>query len=103
MIARNIQVVKEKIIKACNKANRVDNLPVLIAVSKTKPIEMLQEAYDLGTRYFGENKDTLPTYTIDLAKLDLTKLGDNAFDLSSNQLTYEILIKLKNRYPKEKK
>ena len=56
MIARNIQVVKEKIIKACNKANRVDNLPVLIAVSKTKPIEMLQEAYDAGCRDFGENK-----------------------------------------------
>ena len=56
MIARNIQVVKEKIIKTCNKANRVDNLPVLIAVSKTKPIEMLQEAYDAGCRDFGENK-----------------------------------------------
>jgi pyridoxal phosphate enzyme (YggS family) len=28
----------------------------LIAVSKTKPIEMLQEAYDAGQRLFGENK-----------------------------------------------
>lgn len=28
----------------------------LIAVSKTKPISMLQEAYDLGVRIFGENK-----------------------------------------------
>ncbi|MEH0158062.1 YggS family pyridoxal phosphate-dependent enzyme [Limibacter armeniacum] len=28
----------------------------LIAVSKTKPIELLQEAYDLGVRVFGENK-----------------------------------------------
>lgn len=29
---------------------------VLIAVSKTKPIEMLQEVYDCGCRDFGENK-----------------------------------------------
>jgi PLP dependent protein len=28
----------------------------IIAVSKTKPIELLQEAYDAGQRIFGENK-----------------------------------------------
>jgi len=28
----------------------------LVAVSKTKPIEALQEAYDAGQRFFGENK-----------------------------------------------
>lgn len=28
----------------------------LVAVSKTKPTEMLQEAYDAGVRIFGENK-----------------------------------------------
>ena len=28
----------------------------LVAVSKTKPIEMLQKAYDHGQRIFGENK-----------------------------------------------
>ena len=28
----------------------------LIAVSKTKPVEMLSEIYDLGERNFGENK-----------------------------------------------
>ena len=28
----------------------------LVAVSKTKPIELLQEAYDAGQRVFGENK-----------------------------------------------
>ena len=29
---------------------------VLVAVSKTKPIEDLQEAFDAGQRIFGENK-----------------------------------------------
>ena len=28
----------------------------LVAVSKTQPIELLQEAYDAGQRVFGENK-----------------------------------------------
>ena len=27
-----------------------------MAVSKTKPVSMLQEVYDLGVRVFGENK-----------------------------------------------
>jgi len=36
-----------------------DEIPqhvTLIAVSKTKPIEDLQAAYDAGQRHFGENK-----------------------------------------------
>ena len=48
-IAENIKHVSDKIKKA-NKDTR------LIAVSKTKPVEMLQEAYDAGMRDFGENK-----------------------------------------------
>ena len=28
----------------------------LIAVSKTKPVEMIKEVYDMGIRDFGENK-----------------------------------------------
>ncbi|MBO4846835.1 MAG: YggS family pyridoxal phosphate-dependent enzyme [Lachnospiraceae bacterium] len=48
-IAQNIKHVREQIKKA-NKDTR------LIAVSKTKPVEMLQEAYDAGMRDFGENK-----------------------------------------------
>ena len=29
---------------------------VLVAVSKTKPIELIEEAYDDGARVFGENR-----------------------------------------------
>lgn len=42
-----------------NLANIIANLPekvTLVAVSKTKPISDLQEAYDAGQRIFGENK-----------------------------------------------
>ena len=36
--------------------NSIPENVTLVAVSKTKPIAMLQEAYDLGQRVFGENK-----------------------------------------------
>ena len=42
--------------ESCNKINRDPNEVTLIAVSKTKPVEMLKEAYDAGARVFGENK-----------------------------------------------
>ena len=48
-IASNIKDVSEKL-KNANKDTK------LIAVSKTKPVSMLKEAYDAGMRDFGENK-----------------------------------------------
>lgn len=56
MIAQNLHQVQENIKKACEKANRDLAEVTLIAVSKTKPVSMLQEAYDEGVRTFGENK-----------------------------------------------
>ncbi len=56
MISSNIQVVKEKIEQAYKNSKSTVNMPILIAVSKTKPIEMLKEAYEAGCRDFGENK-----------------------------------------------
>lgn len=56
MIAENLQQVKKNIRKACEKVNRDPSEVTLIAVSKTKPVSMLQEAYDEGVRTFGENK-----------------------------------------------
>lgn len=56
MLETNLQEVEEKIREACKKANRSREDITLIAVSKTKPVSMLQEVYDLGVRDFGENK-----------------------------------------------
>lgn len=56
MISENINDVKNKIEKICIKANRSPDEVTLIAVSKTKPIEMLEAAYQSGIRDFGENK-----------------------------------------------
>ena len=56
MLRDNLSRVYENIKIACEKAGRDPSEVTLIAVSKTKPIETLKEAYDAGTRVFGENK-----------------------------------------------
>ena len=56
MIRENMEQVQRKIDAACRKAGRESSEVTLIAVSKTKPIEMLKEAYEAGARDFGENK-----------------------------------------------
>ena len=55
-IKDNICLVKQNIDEACLKSSRDVNEITLIAVSKTKPIEDLKEAYEAGCRDFGENK-----------------------------------------------
>lgn len=56
MIKENLKQVEENIIKACEKAGRRRDEVTLIAVSKTKPVSLIEEAYDEGERNFGENK-----------------------------------------------
>ena len=56
MIKDNILEVKNEIEEALLKTNRDLESTKLIAVSKTKPIPMLEEAYAAGMRDFGENK-----------------------------------------------
>ena len=55
-IKENLSYVEKLINDECEKSNRNKEDVTLIAVSKTKPVEMLQEAYDYGCRDFGENK-----------------------------------------------
>ena len=56
MLKENLLQVEQNIEEACKRANRKRSEVTLISVSKTKPIETLKEAYDLGVRVFGENK-----------------------------------------------
>lgn len=56
MIKENINYVEQVIDKACKESKRDRSDVTLIAVSKTKPVEMLKEAYEIGCRDFGENK-----------------------------------------------
>ena len=56
MIKDNIADVNNRIDKACERSGRDRREVTLIAVSKTKPVDMLKQAYDTGVRDFGENK-----------------------------------------------
>ena len=56
MLKDRLEEVEERIQEACRRAGRDRSEVTLIAVSKTKPAEVLKEAYDLGIRVFGENK-----------------------------------------------
>ncbi len=56
MVAKNLEEVRAHITEACIAAGRDKEEVTLVAVSKTKPVEMLQEAYQAGQRIFGENK-----------------------------------------------
>ena len=56
MVITNLKEVEQNIITACKKSGRNREEITLIAVSKTKPIPLLEEAYHAGIRDFGENK-----------------------------------------------
>lgn len=55
-IAENITRTENNIIESCKKTGRDPKSVTLIAVSKTMPVSMLEEAYNCGCRHFGENK-----------------------------------------------
>ena len=54
-INENIRQIRKRMDEACQRAGRDPSKVRLIAVSKTKPASMVQEAYDGGMRDFGEN------------------------------------------------
>lgn len=56
MLCENLKKVEDNVDAACRKAGRSRDEVTLIAVSKTKPVEMLSAIYNQGIRDFGENK-----------------------------------------------
>lgn len=56
MLSENLREVEKRIQEACDRAHRDRHEVTLIAVSKTKPVSMLQEIYNESIRDFGENK-----------------------------------------------
>lgn len=56
MLCENLKKVEGNVEAACRKAGRSRDEVTLIAVSKTKPVEMLSTIYNQGIRDFGENK-----------------------------------------------
>ena len=69
-ITYNLKQVRENILCPAEKAKRNVEDITLIAVSKTKPVSMLMEAYEAGCRDFGENKVQEILGKIDLMPAD---------------------------------
>ncbi len=55
-IQENIDKIKSNVERAALSVGRDPEEVTLIAVSKTKPVSMIEEAYACGCRDFGENK-----------------------------------------------
>lgn len=56
MVGQNYKSILENVKNIAVNSGRACEDVTLIAVSKTKPLEMLKDAYDAGARDFGENK-----------------------------------------------
>ena len=85
MITENLEQVRKNIEEACRAVNRDPGEVTLISVSKTKPVSMLQEAYDAGSRDFGENKVQELN-----SKYDDYKLGDCELHLIGHLQTNKV-------------
>jgi len=55
-IAANLAAVKDRIAEAAREAGRDPAAVQLVAVSKTKPVELIRPALAAGHRVFGENR-----------------------------------------------
>mmetsp|Transcript_19271 Transcript_19271/g.31675 ORF Transcript_19271/g.31675 Transcript_19271/m.31675 type:complete len:234 (+) Transcript_19271:279-980(+) len=55
MIADALKAVRHSVQLATEKYGRAPSSVRVVAVSKTKPVELLMEAYTAGQRHFGEN------------------------------------------------
>ena len=71
MISEKLAEVRRRIDDACRRVGRSPDEVILIAVSKTRPVEDIWEAYNAGALHFGENKvqelaDKIPQMPLDI-------------------------------------
>jgi len=55
VIKQNLELVQQRIERAAARAGRSVNEITLVAITKTFPAAVIEEAYELGLRDFGEN------------------------------------------------
>ena len=67
-IKENVEKIRNVIKEAAKKVNRNPEDIILLAASKTQPVEKIVEAYEAGIRYFGENRVQEGMKKIDLLK-----------------------------------
>ena len=55
-VEAGIERVRERIVRACQRAGRDPDTVTLVAISKGQPVEAIRAAYAAGLRHFGENR-----------------------------------------------
>lgn len=55
-IKENLELIRQNIEKACQRAKRNPRQVQLLAVCKDQSVKKIKQVYDLGIRLFGENK-----------------------------------------------
>lgn len=88
-ICQNLEQLKNRIKKACDKAGRDPDNITLVAVSKLKPVEDIKEAFGCGQIHFGENRakelqDKMETY--DEEQIQWHMVGN----LQTNKIKYMV-------------
>lgn len=53
---KNLQYVKSRILKACDKSGRNPEDITVVTISKTHPVQAIRDVHALGQVHFGENK-----------------------------------------------
>ncbi len=76
-VAGNVEIVRRRIGQAAVQAGRDPDEVLLVAVTKTRPVEAILAAYQAGIRHFGENRveegrEKIPAVNVALAGLPVT-------------------------------
>ena len=87
-IRENMRAVEDRIAAACQEAGRKPEDVTLIAVSKTKPVEMLREAYECGCRDFGENTGAVGLVVFQFHALPSSLFSMFTVNISEEQLKF---------------
>lgn len=72
-ICDNLYQLHHNLADYCQKSGRLESEVTLLCVSKTKPLEMIIEAYNQGERHFGES------YALEAVE-KITKLKENGYN-----------------------
>ena len=88
MLPDNLKDVEERIQAACDRSGRKREDVLLVAVSKTKPVEMIEEVMTAGIVDFGENKpqELRDKYEVLPQNLRFHMIGH----LQTNKIKYDI-------------
>jgi len=100
-LAQNIELVQERIARACARAGRAPAEVTLVAVSKTFSAELVAKAYELGLRDFGENRVEEAQVKISNIKYQISNGRVGEWADSHPRITWHLVGHLQSRKARE--